>query len=394
MKGTNEDNFNLTSNSQSSSNILLQDEEVDSNNTTITQEPTLSSSTFSSPNTSSSSTSANNTTTHNDLESQSPPRLTPKQRIIRIINHLFPIKQTYERLNNGIQTGRMQHNSPGRFIGQGTDGVFQNLMAKPETLSMIQQQERDLFPPTYEEASQDSSPEYWESTMISPMYEDEVFVQGLPVGNIANFIWNSLVTIAFQFIGFILCYLLHTSHAAKQGSRLGFGINLIMYGWNILPIYIGSPKKIPKKYIINDYNEFENIDKNFKFENENLKIDNYSPSGFFIQDSGANNNNDSTGNDDNYTTAPYIAYGLISFGLFIIIKSIVDFYKIKQLEKSILNPNGGGNIVNQSVTSQVESPNFEETNNESQQQSQPPQQQQQQSRQNIDESEDDPTEMR
>ena len=44
-----------------------------------------------------------------------------------------------------------------------------------------------------------------------------------------------MVSVAFQFVGFILCYLLHTSHAAKQGSRAGLGINLIMYGWNLVP---------------------------------------------------------------------------------------------------------------------------------------------------------------
>lgn len=120
---------------------------------------------------SSSSSSSSSIPYHNDLESQIPPRLTPKQRVIRVINHLLPVKQTYERLSNGLQTGRMQANRPGRFIGQGTDGVFQNLMAKPDTASTIEQQQRELHPPTYEEASQDNSPEYWETTMISPMFE-------------------------------------------------------------------------------------------------------------------------------------------------------------------------------------------------------------------------------
>lgn len=117
-------------------------------------------------------------------------------------------------------------------------------MAKPDTEEMRQEQE--LNPPSYEEAAADASPEYWESTMISPMYEDEVFVQGLPVGNIANFVWNALVTVAFQFVGFILCYLLHTSHAAKQGSRAGLGVNLIMYGWNLVPQNFGHPDQLPK----------------------------------------------------------------------------------------------------------------------------------------------------
>ncbi|CAD1810950.1 unnamed protein product [Candida parapsilosis] len=293
---------------------------------------------------SSSSSSSSSIPYHNDLESQIPPRLTPKQRVIRVINHLLPVKQTYERLSNGLQTGRMQANRPGRFIGQGTDGVFQNLMAKPDTASTIEQQQRELHPPTYEEASQDNSPEYWETTMISPMFEDEVFVQGLPVGNIANFIWNALVTVAFQFIGFILCYLLHTSHAAKQGSRLGLGVNLVMYGWDILPTFVGNAKEIPKKIQVIDPNDYE-IEKNAKITG---KIDTYIASGFFVQNSdttGSNSDVNGSGGVDSSeygnTSAPYIAYGLISFGLFIIIKSIVDYYKVKQLERSILNPSVG-----------------------------------------------------
>lgn len=105
-----------------------------------------------------------------------------------MFNHFVPIRQTYERISNGITTGRMQANVPGRFIGQGTDGVFRNLAAKPDTDAAIQEQE--LHPPTYEEAAADATPEYWESTVISPMYEDEVFVEGLPVGNVASFVWN------------------------------------------------------------------------------------------------------------------------------------------------------------------------------------------------------------
>ncbi|KAI3406133.1 hypothetical protein KGF56_000975 [Candida oxycetoniae] len=291
-----------------------------------------------------------------DLESQTPARLTAKQRVLRVLNHLVPIKQTYHRLNNGIHTGRMQQNVPGRFIGQGTDGVFQNLMAKPDTQAVLQQRERELHPPTYEEANQDASPEYWESTMISPMYEDEVFVQGLPVGNIANFIWNALVTIAFQFVGFVLCYLLHTSHGAKQGARFGFGVNLIFFGWNIIPLNVGHPNEKPKKIIVDNPNQFD-VNKNVKITG---KLDTYNAgSNVFVQNSSGNDDN-----VDRYGSAPYIAYGVIAFGLFIIIKSVVDYYRVKQLEKAILNPpnNPHSNIV-QSISGQVDNNDNNNNNN-------------------------------
>ena len=296
-----------------------------------------------------------------DLELQTPPRLTTKQRIQRVLHHFFPVRQTYERINNGLTTGRMQTNN-GRFIGQGTDGVFRNLMAKPDTEEMRQQQE--LNPPSYEEAAADASPEYWELTMISPMYEDEVFVQGLPVGNIANFVWNALVSVAFQFVGFILCYLLHTSHAAKQGSRAGLGINLIMYGWNLVPQNFGHPDKLPKKYQPENPNDFD-INKSTKISG---KVDGYN-SGIFIQNSNADTK-DSNGGDwlGGSGSAPYVAYGLIAFGLFIILKSLVDYYRVKQLERAILNPPSNMPVNTNSITGVVDEIDEENRHREQQQQ--------------------------
>lgn len=40
-----------------------------------------------------------------------------------------------------------------------------------------------------------------------------------------------LVSISFQFVGFLLTFLLHTTHAAKFGSRAGLGVTLIQYGF-------------------------------------------------------------------------------------------------------------------------------------------------------------------
>jgi hypothetical protein len=40
--------------------------------------------------------------------------------------------------------------------------------------------------------------------------------------------------VSFQFVGFLLTYLLHTTHAARLGSRAGLGITLIQYGFALL----------------------------------------------------------------------------------------------------------------------------------------------------------------
>lgn len=295
-------------------------------------------------------TSDSHSTLPTDLEQQAivPGRLSTKQRIMNAVHHLIPIKQTYERINNGLTTGRMQSNAPGRFIGQGTDGVFRNLMAKPESDSMIQEQETN--PPTYEEANEDNAPEYWESSVISPMYEDEVFVEGLPVGNIANFIWNGLVTLAFQFVGFVLCYLLHTSHAAKHGSRAGLGITFTLLGYSMIPLISGHADKLPDRIIVDDANDY-NINKSTKIEGI---LHTYKPNDF---------QQDSTADDliiSDSSNTPYLAYGLVAFGLFLIFKAIMDFYRVKVMERVILAPQRQQQQIN-STTEMTENTDLDNT---------------------------------
>ena len=59
----------------------------------------------------------------------------------------------------------------------------------------------------------------------------EVLIENLATGTVFSFLWNMLVSISFQFVGFLLTYLLHTSHAAKLGARAGLGLTLVQYGF-------------------------------------------------------------------------------------------------------------------------------------------------------------------
>ncbi|KAH8929152.1 hypothetical protein BT69DRAFT_1346122 [Atractiella rhizophila] len=138
--------------------------------------------------------------------------------------------------------------SEGRPLGGGqqNDGVFGNLMAKPEgvrradgTVDYVggdDEDRKEEVLPSYDNALADSSPPYWETTVIAPsgyLGPDDTLVEGLPVGNVFGFAWNLLVSMSFQFVGFLLTYLLHTTHAAKNGSRAGLGVTLIQYGFYI-----------------------------------------------------------------------------------------------------------------------------------------------------------------
>ncbi|GAA5949978.1 hypothetical protein JCM3765_007757 [Sporobolomyces pararoseus] len=148
----------------------------------------------------------------------------------------------------------------GRVYGGGSsnDGVFSNLAAKPDGSANVdvvgEGPDKDEVLPAYEAAALDSTPPYWETTVITPggfLGPDDICVDGMPVGNLFSFAWNLLVSMSFQFVGFLLTYLLHTTHAAKNGSRAGLGITLIQLGFYLKqhtdysgdPLFDDSPSR-------------------------------------------------------------------------------------------------------------------------------------------------------
>lgn len=87
---------------------------------------------------------------------------------------------------------------------------------------------------SYAAAQADAVPPYWDTIIHAPSGMDSdagMIVGDLPSGSILAFISNLFVSFFFQFIGFLLTYLLHTTHAAKYGSRAGLGLTLIQYGF-------------------------------------------------------------------------------------------------------------------------------------------------------------------
>ncbi|KAG6903502.1 hypothetical protein C0995_005525 [Termitomyces sp. Mi166 len=139
----------------------------------------------------------------------------------------------------------LTHQRPQGAIGGGTvnDGVFANVTAKPtrpvtvqegDDTFVVPEETRAEAPPSYASAQADAVPPYWETTVHAPFTPGaigEVIVDNLPTGSLFSFLWNMLVSVSFQFVGFLLTYLLHTTHAAKLGSRAGLGVTLIQYGF-------------------------------------------------------------------------------------------------------------------------------------------------------------------
>lgn len=143
--------------------------------------------------------------------------------------------------------------------------------------------------------------------MYLPGGADEVYVDGLAVGHVFGFLWNMIVSMSFQFVGFLLTYILHTTHASKQGSRAGLGITLIQYGF-----YLRTPETTSLPGTAGDYPK-------------------ETPSTGTVRDMLG-------------THIDYAAYALMIIGWMILIKSTADFLKVRKLESAVRetqSPGGG-----------------------------------------------------
>ncbi|SCV01335.1 LAME_0G15566g1_1 [Lachancea meyersii CBS 8951] len=206
--------------------------------------------------------------------------------------------------------------------GANADGVFSNLTAKPDNNRNTEQQESDK-PPNYDEAALDMAPSYFGVDDDNfAMYCNEICFEGLPVGNVVNLLWNIIVSVSFQFVGFLLTYILHTSHAAKQGSRFGLGLTFLSYGYSMIPNDITT--KVGKSKTLDrlkpsDPNEYDDM---------------HLYTGSAVKDGFESNL--SHGIEEKRDNLPFLAIVLFVGGTFIMIKSIYDYVKVKRKEKQYL----------------------------------------------------------
>ncbi|KAF7316978.1 hypothetical protein HMN09_00432200 [Mycena chlorophos] len=141
-----------------------------------------------------------------------------------------------------IHYSRIPDNEPTVVRGSGNDGVWANVMAKPvrgrpvttvngETITLPEDSAKEA-PPTYQDAQLDAVPTYWETTTVhAPGLENgDILIEDLSAGTLSIFLGSAAVSWFFQFVGFLLTYLLHNTHAGKLGSRAGLGLTLIQYG--------------------------------------------------------------------------------------------------------------------------------------------------------------------
>lgn len=261
-------------------------------------------------------------TEHNDLEmGTSSGRFTPVgfknntvRRIKAIGRHFNVLDRLFKKTSQ--QTSHLQQ-------GASFDGVFSNLSAKPDGDKSNQITKEDN-PPTYDEAAVDMAPSYYGvDDDGSGMYYNEICIEGLPVGNVANLAWNIVVSTSFQFIGFLITYILHTSHAAKQGSRFGLGLTFLGYAYSMIPNDVKS--KVGKenslsRVKLSDPNEFDDL----HLYSHATSEDDFTSTL-------------SSGTNEEKQSLPILAVLIGLFGVFITAKSIYDYVQVKKMERRYIS---------------------------------------------------------
>ena len=226
------------------------------------------------------------------------------------------------------------------------DGVFANLSAKPTRGDTEQLEEK---PPTYEQAAADATPPYWETTILTPSGaagDNDVYIDGLPVGTFFSFVWNAMISMSFQLVGFLLTYLLHTTHAAKNGSKAGLGITLIQYGFSMKRDFTSPPSNPdPNAPPSSDPTNIPGGDA-FVPPPQDPNAHDFDPnasmaSGFVANAAEAG----AAGAVQGMRATDWFAYALMIVGWFILIRAISQYFKARRHEQLVLqSPSRGLNI--------------------------------------------------
>jgi len=206
------------------------------------------------------------------------------------------------------------------------DGVFANVTAKPQPSRVIRTEDGDIYmapettqdqtPPSYLEAQADAVPPYWETTIHAPGLRpgSDMIVGDLPTGSFLIFCLNVFISFFFQFVGFLLTYLLHTSHAAKYGSRAGLGLTLIHYGFYSRSMNTGVVED-PQSLSDGSISERSWIHRSLT-----------------AMSSTPNQNEMSSASKD------WLSFLFMTLGWFLLLSSIIGFWRVKRWEQTVTSP--------------------------------------------------------
>lgn len=169
------------------------------------------------------------------------------------------------------------------------------------------------------------------------MSTDEVYYEGLPVGSLFSFVWNGMISMSFQLVGFLLTYLLHTTHAAKNGSRAGLGITLVQYGFYMRGSSSANPSDPSSPG--GEPHFAQPPDPNSHDFDPNAVSNEVATAAAVAAAQG------STSTISSIASSDWLAYTLMIVGWFILIRAVSDFFKARRHEQLVLqSPDRGLNV--------------------------------------------------
>ncbi|KAG2056301.1 hypothetical protein BDR06DRAFT_852506, partial [Suillus hirtellus] len=240
-------------------------------------------------------------------------------------------------------------------IGGGTrnDGVFSNVAAKPsqgvrvqegDNVYLVPEESSNTAPPTYAAAQADAAPPYHTHSIFLPssvhasltLSQGCVVVDGLPTGTFFSFLWNALISTTFQFVGFVLTWVMHTTHAARYGSRAGLGVTLIQWGFGLrarlddtngIPLGSDPADAWPTFASAQDANEW--LDANLDRLNNTTLASTDHISSWSNSGEGEDGNN---GFLTNAAASEWLSFFLMTAGWFLLLTSVFGFWRVKRWE--------------------------------------------------------------
>ena len=149
-----------------------------------------------------------------------------------------------------------------------------------------------------------------------------------------------MISMSFTLVGFLLTYLLHTTHAAKNGSKAGLGITLVQYGF-----YMRSGRATVPPPTNNGQ------DPAFTAPQDPNSHD-FDPNA--VSDSAAaaaaaamaeSSQQAAASGATSVANSDWLAYALMIVGWFILIRAVSDFFKARRHEQLVLqSPDRGLNV--------------------------------------------------
>jgi hypothetical protein len=138
-----------------------------------------------------------------------------------------------------------------------------------------------------------------------------------------------MISMSFQLVGFLLTYLLHTTHAAKNGSRAGLGITFVQYGFYMK----GSNAPKPPT----------NSDAAYSPPDPNAH--DFNPDQVSSNAAAAAAEGATTTTFASIASSNWLAYALMILGWLILLKAVSDFLKARRHEQLVLqSPDRGLNV--------------------------------------------------